>query len=260
MRVLFVGDVVSQVGSDFLTRVLPQFKKNNNIDFCIVNGENSALGNGTTPESCNALLAAGADVVTGGNHTFRRAEFTEVLDSAFSPAVRPANMHRSAPGVGQTVLTRGGKRLGVLNLIGVSFIDVRASDPFDALDAFVSEMREQRVTCTLVDFHAEATGEKRALGFYADGRVSALVGTHTHVRTADAQLLPHGTAYITDVGMTGPVQSVLGVDAECVIKKLRTGLPVRFTNPFGKCSMCCAVIEIDEKSGKAVSIESYEIE
>lgn len=259
VRVLFVGDVVSEIGCDFLMRTMPQMKKKHNIDFCIVNGENSALGNGITPASCDIILSAGADAVTGGNHTFRRAEFYEILDRSFTPAIRPANVHRSAPGVGYTVLSRGGLRLGVINLLGASFMDMRVSDPFDCLDAVLDELKADGVTCSVVDFHAEATGEKRALGFYADGRISALIGTHTHVPTADAQILPKGTAYITDVGMTGPIQSVLGVEAQCVIKKLRTGLPVRFTNPSGPCSMCCAVIEIDNKSGKAVSIESYEI-
>ncbi len=259
MRVLFVGDVVSEIGCNFLMRTLPQMKKKHNIDFCIVNGENSAVGNGITPVSCGMVLSAGADVVTGGNHTFRRPEFADFLDKSFSPAIRPANVHRSAPGVGYTVLSRGGMRLGVINLLGSSFMDMRVADPFDCLDEVLSQMKANGVTCTVADFHAEATGEKRALGFYADGRLSALIGTHTHVRTADAQILPNKTAYITDVGMTGPVNSVLGVEAQCVIKKLRTGLPVRFLTPEGQCSMCCAVIEIDSKSGKAVSIESYEI-
>lgn len=259
MKILFVGDVVSKVGCDFLMRVLPNFKKKNEIDFCIVNGENSALGNGISPESFNSLLTAGADLVTGGNHTFKRSDFEEILDSPFAPAVRPANLHSSTPGVGHTVLTRGSLKLGVLNLAGVSFMEMRASNPFDALDEFIKDMKNEGVFTTLVDFHAEATGEKRALGFYAAGRVSALVGTHTHVMTADAQILPDGTAYLTDAGMTGPVRSVLGVEPSCVIKKLRTGLPAKFTNPDGACSMCCAVIETDDKTGKAVSIQTYEV-
>ncbi len=259
VRVLFVGDVVSEIGCDFLMRTMPQVKKKYNIDFCIVNGENSAVGNGITPKSCNMLLTAGADVVTGGNHTFKRPEFAEVLDSGFPSAIRPANAHRSAPGIGCTVLSRGGMRLGVINLLGVSFMEMHVSDPFDCLDAKVNELKADGIVCSVVDFHAEATGEKRALGFYADGRVSAFIGTHTHIQTADAQILPNGTAYLTDVGMTGPIQSVLGVDTQCIIKKLRTGLPVRFITPQGQCSMCCAVVEIDNKSGKAVSIESYEI-
>lgn len=259
MRILFVGDVVSDVGCEFLMRTLPQVKRNFGVDFCVVNGENSALGNGITPESCDKILAAGADAVTGGNHTFRRAEFYDYLDGNYSPAIRPANVHRSAPGVGYTVLERGKKRLGVINLLGRAFMDMSADNPFDCLDGILKELGDRGTVCTLVDFHAEATGEKRAFGFFADGRVGAVIGTHTHVRTADAQILPRGTAYLTDVGMTGPVMSVLGVEPQRVIQKLRTGLPSKFVNPNGKCSMGCAVIELDDESGKAVSIESYEI-
>lgn len=259
VRVLFVGDVVSDSGCKCLMQLLPNFKKINAIDFCVVNGENSAVGNGITPLSCNDILTAGADLVTGGNHTLRRQEFHEFLDNNSFAAIRPANLHRTAPGKGTAVLTRGSKKLGIINLMGAAFMDYTAVNPFDCLDEKIKEMEDDGIKCILVDFHAEATGEKRALGFFADGRVSAVIGTHTHVRTADAQILPNGTAYLTDAGMTGPVQSVLGVEPQAIIKKMHTGLPVRFTNPGGACSMGCVVIEIDEKTGKAISIESYEI-
>lgn len=260
INLLFVGDVVSSYGVDFLLNTLPQIKRAYKTDFCIVNGENSAVGNGITPNSYHDLLSAGADLITGGNHTFRRPEFADILDDEFSAAIRPANVHSSAPGRGYAVLTRGSKKLGVINLMGESFMDMKVTDPFDKLDELIKLLNAQNIKNILVDFHAEATGEKRAMGFYTDGRVSALLGTHTHVRTADAQILPNGTAYQTDVGMTGVINSVLGVNPDDIIKRLHTGLPVRFTNNPGPCSMGCTIIKTDDNTGKTVAIESYEMQ
>ncbi len=251
---------MSSYGVDFLLKTLPQFKKINKIDFCVVNGENSAVGNGITPSSYNDLLSAGADLVTGGNHTFRRPEFADTLDDEFSAVIRPANVHPSAPGRGYMILTRGSEKLGVINLMGESFMDMKVSDPFDKADELIGILSNRNIKNILIDFHAEATGEKRAMGFYVDGKVSALLGTHTHVRTADAQILPKGTAYQTDVGMTGVINSVLGVNPDDIIKRLHTGLPVRFTNNPGQCSMGCTIIETDDNTGKAVFTESYEIQ
>ncbi len=258
MRILFIGDVVSVPGCEFLRRALPGFKKLQGIDFCIVNGENAAAGNGITPAAYTHLLTSGADLVTGGNHSLRRAEIYETLEDPFGALLRPANMHRSAPGRGLTVLQKGGLRLGVANLLGSVYMDY-AENPFDAADAAVRFFEAERVKCSLVDFHAEATSEKRAMGFYLDGRVSAVLGTHTHVPTADEQILPNGTAYITDVGMTGVTQSVLGVKTENATKKMRTGLPVRFDAAEGDCSMQCVVAEIENNSGRAISIERFQI-
>lgn len=259
MRVLFVGDVVSAPGTELLLKKLPGFKKLKAADFCVVNGENSAVGNGITPASLADLLAAGADLVTGGNHSLRRKEICETLDSPYCGLLRPMNFHRSAPGVGLTVLERGGMRLGVANIQGTVDMDY-AENPFDALDAAVDYFREQRVACTLVDFHAEATSEKKAMGYYAEGRVSALLGTHTHVQTADAEILPGGTAYITDVGMTGVKRSVLGVKIENATMKMRTGLPVRFDPAEGPAAMGCVLVEIDTATGRAMEIESFYLE
>ncbi len=259
MRVLFVGDVVSVPGCEFLRQVLPGFKKMQEIDFCVVNGENSAVGNGITPASLSHLLTSGADLVTGGNHSLRRNEIFETLDRPNAGLLRPANFHRSAPGGGTAILEKRGLRLGVANLMGSIYMDY-AENPFDALDSVLEFFAAERAVCTLVDFHAEATSEKRAMGFYADGRCSALFGTHTHVQTADEQILPGGTAYITDVGMTGVKQSVLGVKTENATKKMRTGLPVRFDPADGPAMMNCVIVEIENTTGRAMNVERFCIE
>ncbi len=256
MRILFVSDVVGEPGCEFLRKTLPGFKKMQGADFCVVNGENSAKGNGLTPASLEHLLASGADAVTGGNHTLRRPEIYATLEPPHVPALRPYNLHRSAPGRGFTVLEKRGLRLGVASLIGATYMDY-AENPFDAADAICREAQAQGLCNTLVDFHAEATSEKRAMGFYLDGRVSAVLGTHTHVQTADEQILPGGTAYITDAGMTGVIHSVLGVTVESATAKMRTGLPTRFDQATGDCRMECVLVETDTATGRAIGIERF---
>ena len=256
MRILFVGDVVGEDGCRFLRKTLPGFKKMQGVDFCVVNGENSAKGNGLSPASLTSLLDSGADLVTGGNHTLRRPEVYDTLDAPFGCALRPYNLHRDAPGRGLAVLERRGLRLGVANLLGTVYMDP-CGNPFDAADAVCAEFAAAGVKCTLIDLHAEATSEKRALGFYLDGRVGAVLGTHTHVQTADEQILPGGTAYMTDVGMTGVINSVLGVETDAVTQKLRTGLPARFNQATGDCSMGCALVELDPATGRATNIERF---
>lgn len=256
MNILFIGDVVSAVGVEKLTRTLPRFKKEHRVDVVIVNGENAAVGNGLLPASADLLFAAGADCITGGNHTFRRREIYDYLDA--SPyCLRPANYKDDAPGKGFCVIDKGFVRVGVVNIMGTVFMEP-LENPFDCADRTLSALKDE-ADFTVVDFHAEATAEKRALGFYLDGRAAAVVGTHTHVQTADEQILPHGTAYITDLGMTGPVQSVLGVTPELAIEKMRTNLPVRFQNPDGECRMQGLLVEIDKKTGKALRVERVSI-
>lgn len=256
MILLCIGDVVSAVGVEKLTRTLPRFKKEHHVDVTIVNGENAAVGNGLLPASADLLFAAGADCITGGNHTFRRRELYDYLDE--SPyCLRPANYKDDAPGKGFCVIDKGFVRVGVVNILGTVFMEP-LENPFDCADRTLSALKDE-VDFTVVDFHAEATAEKRALGFYLDGRAAAVVGTHTHVQTADEQILPHGTAYITDLGMTGPVQSVLGVTPELAIEKMRTNLPVRFQNPDGECCMQGLLVEIDKKTGKALRVERVSI-
>ena len=259
MRIMFIGDVVSEPGCAFIRKKLPGFKKMQEIDFCVVNGENSAKGNGITPFSAEHLLASGADLITTGNHAFKRPEAARLFEEGTLPVLRPANLHRFAPGGGVRVLEKRGLRLGVVNLIGRVGMD-QADDPFDCADAVLKELQAQGVCHILIDFHAEATSEKRAMGFWVNGRASALIGTHTHVPTADEQILSGGTAYLTDAGMTGVIGSVLGVSVESATYKIRTGLPVRFEYPEGDCAMQCAVVETEQKTGRAVSIERFCVE
>ena len=255
MKILFVGDVVRQAGCDFLQKQLPNLRRFYGADLTLVNGENAAEGNGILPGSAELLLDAGADIITLGNHALRRREIYPVLEES-DRIIRPANFHASAPGRGWCLYDCPGKpRTAVINLQGNYLLESH-ENAFDCVDRLLAEID---APVKIVDFHAEATAEKRALGFYLDGRAAAVVGTHTHVQTADEQILPHGTAYITDLGMTGPVQSVLGVTPELAIEKMRTNLPVRFQNPDGECFMQGLLVEIDKKTGKALRVERVSI-
>ena len=256
MNILAIGDVVGVNGCDFLRRTLPTFKKYKKIDLCIVNGENSAQGNGILPQSAEHILDSGADLITTGNHAFKRFEIYDTFDDETCPIIRPANFYRTAPGRGYTIIDKGYIQIAVINLMGVAFME-NLENPFDCIDRVLDEVRDCRIK--LLDFHAEATAEKRAMGFYLDGRISAMFGTHTHVQTNDAQVLPNGTGYITDLGMTGPVQSVLGVTPSLAIEKMKTNMPVRFTNPDGPCKMEGCIFEIDNKTGKTISAEIVSI-
>ena len=251
MKILCVGDVVGSIGCRFLRSRLPRLKREKAIDAVVVNGENSADGNGITPDSAEDLFASGADVITTGNHVFRRKEIYSMLEEhAF--LLRPANFPASAPGRGVCILDRGKYQIGVINLMGTAFMENLRS-PFETMDQLLRETELPKTV--ILDFHAEATGEKRALAFYLDGKLSAVFGTHTHVPTADETILPNGTGYLTDVGMTGPIFSVLGVKPEQVIEKYRSHMPVRFSVPEGDCRMDAVLFEIDEKTGKTRSVE-----
>lgn len=255
MRLLFLGDVVGQGGCDFLMSRLPRYKRENSIDICIANGENSAQGNGVTPKSIGMLLDSGVDFVTLGNHTYKRIEIMDYLDGDV-PVARPYNFPSGAPGQGVGIIDKGRYRVAVINMQGTAYLEP-LSNPFAEIDKAMNECDGCKII--IVDFHAEATAEKRAMGFYLDGKATAVLGTHTHVQTADEQLLPNGTAYITDVGMCGPVQSVLGIEPKLTIKKFKTNLPVRFENAQGEYAINGVLLEIDEKSGKAASIERVNI-
>ena len=257
MRILTVGDVCGNIGCEFLLKTLPKIKQENKIDFCIVNGENSADGNGITPHSADMLYAAGADVITGGNHSMRRREIFDRLDS--DPyLLRPENMHTSGAGKGFAEVDLGARRVAVINLIGRVYLP-EAEDPFSTADRLVEKAKQSGVRIILVDFHAEATAEKKALAYYLDGRVSAIFGTHTHVPTADEQILPNGTGYISDIGMTGPDNSILGVKPELSIAKIKDGAPVKFELAEGKCHLDGCIFEIDNNTGKTVSVERISI-
>lgn len=256
MNILVIGDVVGTNGCEFLRRTLPAFKKFNGIDLCIVNGENSAQGNGILPQSAEHILTSGADIITTGNHALRRFEIYDKFDEEGYPLIRPANFYRTAPGKGYYIIDKGFIKIAVINLMGVVYLE-NNENPFDCIDRILEEVKDCRIK--IVDFHAEATAEKRAMGFYLDGRISAIFGTHTHVQTNDAQVLPKGTGYITDIGMTGPIQSVLGVTPSLAIEKLKTNLPVRFENPDGDCKMEGCIFEIDNKTGKTLSAKTVSI-
>lgn len=252
MKILALGDVVGSGGCEIIRKLLPGIKRKENIDFCIANGENSAVGNGILPFSADHLFTSGVDFITGGNHSFRRNEIYTYLDENDS-IIRPYNVHPSSPGCGIGRADMGRCKIGIINLMGRSFMS-GSDNPFEALDRAIDELKDCRIK--IVDFHAEATGEKKALAFYADGRVSVLFGTHTHVQTSDTHILPNGTGYITDLGMCGPEYSVLGVEPEIIIRALKTGLPERFKNAETPCSIEGCIFEIDEKSGKCLSAKS----
>ncbi|MBR7092011.1 MAG: TIGR00282 family metallophosphoesterase [Clostridia bacterium] len=250
MNILCVGDVVGQPGTEYLTRHLPQLKKQYAVDVCVVNGENAAEGNGITPDAADTIFRYGADVITTGNHVFRRREIYPVLES--NPALlRPANYPPSVPGAGWYIVDKGRVRVAVGNLLGTVYLDPLAS-PFETADALLRD--PEKPTVCVLDFHAEATAEKRALACWLDGRVSLVYGTHTHVQTADEQILPGGTGFMTDIGMTGPVQSVLGVVPEQSIARIKDHMPVHFTTAPGPCRLCGVLAQIDEKTGHTTAI------
>lgn len=251
LKILTIGDVVSQQGCDYLRQKLPKLKKEIGADIVIANGENSAVGNGILPQSAKHILDSGVDAITLGNHSLKRREIYDFLDSD-NPIIRPVNYHHSAPGRGYMIIDKGYCQVAIINLQGNMYMEP-VENPFSVIDKIVEEIKAQGIKIILIDFHAETTSEKRAMGFYLDGRISALYGTHTHVQTSDNQILPNGTGYITDIGMTGPYYSVLGVSPECVIEKFKTSLPVRFTNPDGPCVLEGCLFEIDKDSGKTVS-------
>ncbi|MBQ7740498.1 MAG: TIGR00282 family metallophosphoesterase [Eubacterium sp.] len=255
MKVLTIGDIVSKQGCDYLNEMLPKLKREFSPDIVIANGENSAVGNGVLPSSARDIFSSGVDVITLGNHALKRPEIGDYLEEN-EFIIRPSNYHKNAPGRGMVILDKGRYTAAVINLQGAVYLD-NINNPFDAADEAVKQAEEAGAKIIIIDFHAEATSEKKALGFYLDGRVSALFGTHTHIQTADDQILPRGTGYITDIGMTGPYYSVLGVTPEKAIEKMRTNLPVRFSNPDGPCTIEGCVFEIDEKTGICVKTERF---
>jgi len=257
VRVLFVGDVVGRPGRDAVEALLPGLRERLEVDACVVNGENIANGIGITPRLADRLLAAGADAITLGNHAWRREEIGPYL--ATSPAViRPANFQAGAPGRGLTVVTaRDGTRVAVMNLLGTLFLD-----PAHSMGEVVDELVDQakaEADVVVVDVHAEATSEKVALASWLDGRVTAVLGTHTHVQTSDARVLPGGTAALTDVGMTGPHDSVIGVQTELAIRRMRTGMPVRFETASAGVRLEGALITCDPGTGRASAIEPVRV-
>lgn len=252
MRILLVGDVVGRAGRRAFRSFTPRLRAERGIDAVIVNGENSAGGKGYTRKALDELYAGGADVVTSGNHVWDKKDiFAFVDEEPF--LVRPANYPEGTPGKGYCIFPFKATNIAVLNLSGRSFMPT-LDCPFQKADEVLAEI-EGRADIIVLDFHAETTSEKLAMGHYLDGRVGIVVGTHTHVQTADAQILPEGTAYITDLGMVGPHDSILGVRTDIVIQKFRTGMPVRFEMAEGAAEYAAVIVDIDPSLGRAEKIE-----
>ncbi len=255
-RALMIGDVFGAPGMRAVEQVLPRLREEHSPNIVVVNAENAAAGSGTTPKLAKALQQAGADVLTGGNHTLRRTEFVATLEE--DPTVlRPANLVARGAGSGSVVVdARGGFRVGVVNLIGSVFIEA-AQSPFAVVDEIVDRMRRD-TPIVLVDMHAEATSEKRAIAQHLAGRATVVFGTHTHVPTADERILAGGTAYISDIGMTGPHDSIIGVKHEPVLRRFLTGLPSKFEPATGDVRVQGIVVDAGA-DGRAVSITRFDI-
>jgi metallophosphoesterase (TIGR00282 family) len=257
MKILFIGDVVGKPGRQAVAGLLPKLRREHQLDFIIANGENSAHGAGMTVATVKELLAAGVDVITAGDHVWDQKGFEQEIDN-LPQVVRPLNLAPSAPGRGSAVVEVGERaRVGVINLMGRVFMP-NNDCPFRAAMNEVNKLRRQ-TSVIVVDFHAEATSEKIALGRYLDGQVSLVVGTHTHVQTSDDQILPKGTAYLTDAGMCGPHDGVLGRDVDAVIRRFVSGMPQRLEVASAKIELCGVVIEVDENTGIAQSIQRLRV-
>jgi len=256
LTILYFGDVVGRPGRKAVCHAIPVLKKLHDPDFIVANGENSAGGSGISPNTLQKLASYGVQVLTSGDHIYRNKEYVGVIQDA--RVLRPANYPKSADGKGYGVYeTRTGVRVGVINLMGRIFMEPLRC-PFEQADRLLNEL-SQHVKVILVDMHAEATSEKIAMGWHLDGRVSAMVGTHTHIQTADERVLPKGSAYITDLGMCGPYDSVIGRVKEAVLKKLRTAMPARFDVAEGDVKACGVVLRIDTETGRARSIERFQV-
>jgi metallophosphoesterase (TIGR00282 family) len=250
--ILGIGDVIGRPGRDALRAVLPALRKQHAIDVVVVNAENSAGGLGTTPETADDLFDMGADVLTGGNHTWKHREYAGYLDGQ-ARALRPLN-YPEAPGRGLGIFeTQDGRAFAVVNLIGRTFMEP-VENPFRAAERALAELAD-KAKIIIVDMHAEASSEKRAMGWHLDGRVSVVWGTHTHVPTADEEILPNGTAYLGDIGMTGPYASVIGLEPSHAVKKFVTSRPTSYKVAEGNVQIRAVLIDVDDATGKARTIE-----
>lgn len=253
MKILFIGDVVGSPGREMVKTYLPKLKEKYQPMLTIINGENAAHGKGMTEKIYKQFLEWGAQVITMGNHTWDKKEIFEFIDDA-KYLIRPANFPSNNPGKGLVFINISGTEVAVINLQGTTFLPA-IDNPFHKIDKLIEEAKS-RTDIIFVDFHGEATSEKQAIGWYTAGRVSAVIGTHTHTQTADERILPGGTAYITDAGMTGPYDGILGVEREAVIRRFLTSMPVRFDVPKeGRNELNGIVVTVDRKTGKAKQIE-----
>jgi 2',3'-cyclic-nucleotide 2'-phosphodiesterase len=254
VKILFIGDIVGNPGRKAVRTLLPGLRARHGIDFVVANGENSAGGSGITPDTAEEIFAGGVDIITSGDHVWDQREVLSLINAEMR-FLRPINYPAGTPGRGSAVVRLNNlPPIGVLNVQGRTFMNPPLEHPFLAAKAEVASLHKE-TNIILVDFHAEATSEKIALGRYLDGDVTAVLGTHTHVQTADEQILPNGTAYLSDAGFTGPHDSVLGREVEPVIQKFLTGMPQRFGVASGRVLLQGALIEVNQETGKAVSIQ-----
>lgn len=254
MKVLAVGDLVGEGGLNKLKKDLSNLQEAENIDFTIVNAENVSSGSGIIKSDYNELCKLKIDVMTMGNHTWGRKDIFTFINNA--NIIRPANYSKGVPGKGFTIIERNGKKVAVINLIGRTDLPVLSNSPFTAIDGILSNIEADYV---IVDFHAEATAEKVAMAYYLDGRVSAIFGTHTHVQTADERILEKGTGFITDIGMTGPKNSVIGMDKDVALRRFLTSIPERYKLADGECMINAVVFDIDDENKKTKSIHRINI-
>ena len=252
MKILAVGDIVGEIGVKKLGNVLQNLKNKENIDFIIVNGENSAEGMGITEKNFNDIVSFGTDVVTMGNHTWGKKDIFKFIDNP--KLSRPANYPEGVLGRGYEIYNCKNKKIAVINLIGRVDMGVLSENPFLVVNKIIEEIKN-KVDIIIIDFHAEATAEKIAMGHYLDGKVTIIFGTHTHVQTADEKILPNGTGYITDIGMTGPEHSVIGMDIQASIKRFETTLPERYKIANGKAIFNSCIFEINDNTNKVTSIK-----
>ncbi len=252
MRILAVGDIVGENGVKKAKELLPNLKKDKEIDFIIINGENAAGGMGITEKLYKEILYMGADVVTMGNHTWGKKDIFSFIDDP--SLIRPANYPKGVCGKGYVIKECRGKKIGVINLIGRTDMNVLSENPFVLINEILEQIKD-KVDLIILDFHAEATAEKIAMGYYLDGRVNIIFGTHTHVQTADEQILEKGTAYITDIGMTGPKRSVIGMDIGASIKRFETTLPEKYKLADSECVLNGCIFEVSDSTCRIEKIE-----
>ena len=245
MKILAVGDLVGETGVEKLKRTLPNLQEAEHIDFTIINGENSAGGMGMTSKIYNELNRLNIDVITMGNHTWGKKDIFTFIDD--KKIIRPANYSKGCPGKGYTIIQKDNKKIAVVNLIGRTDMGVLSDNPFTCIDHIIEKLK---VDIIVLDFHAEATAEKIAMGYYVDGRITAMFGTHTHVQTADEKILENGTGYITDIGMTGPENSVIGMDVDASLKRFVTSLPEKYKLAEGSCMLNGVIFDMDDETNK----------
>ena len=252
MNILAVGDVIGSIGIQELKKRLSYIKQKYNVNFCIVNGENAAEGMGITQANFNDIILSGADCITMGNHIWGKKEVFKFIDHP--KLIRPNNYPEEVCGKGYNIYNCNGKNIAVINSMGRAEINVMVDNPFTVTEKIINKIKD-KVDIIMVDFHAESTGEKKAMAYFLDGKVTAIFGTHTHVQTADEQILENGTGYITDIGMTGPKNSVIGMDKEAILKRYLTGIPERYRMATGEAILNAVLFKINDENNKVVEIK-----